>query len=143
MKIAIPIADLAENKKVISGGFNSTGQICIYDNDTNEIVWMKTTDLATNIGDLLPALLQKRVSDIITYRIQPMALKVLENKGFNVYKSKGTLLDENIICYNQKELPLFDMKSAMAEAISCKEACSNCRVSCGVEENTKNKKQAF
>jgi predicted Fe-Mo cluster-binding NifX family protein len=126
MNIAIPVTDLEKNKNIISDGLSATGQICIYNSCTNEATWMKTSDLAANMGELLSALEKKAVSDIITSRIQPMALKVLVNKGFHVYKSIGNLLNENILQFNQKKLPFFDMESAMANISICGGACDIC-----------------
>jgi len=130
MKIAIPVVDLDINKNIISGGLNSTGHICIYDDEANEAVWMSVLDLATNMGELLPTLEKKTVSGIITSRIQPLALKVLVNKGFHVYKSRGNLLDENILQFNRKELTLFNMENAIAEAIICGGSCDVCNTDC-------------
>ena len=65
---------------------------------------MKTLELAPNMGELLPALERENVSTIISRQVQPMALKVLVNKGFSVYKSIGDLLDENI-CLLIKVIP--------------------------------------
>lgn len=71
-----------ENKNLISAGLYSTGQICIYDTIAEEFLWIKTSKLAKNMDDLLPALEQQDISVIITSRIQPIALKFLVNKGF-------------------------------------------------------------
>lgn len=56
MKIAIPVVDLNLKRNRIAGGLNVIGQICIYDLAKQEGIWMKTLDLAPNMGELLPAL---------------------------------------------------------------------------------------
>jgi|GEM_PF-437300 len=141
MRIVIPVIDLEEKKHLISGGLNSTGQLCIYDTITEEFLWLKTSKLAQNMGELLPALEQQEISVIITSKIQPMALKVLVNKGFKVYKSEGILLNENIKHYNQKNLSFFDMESAMSDALLCGGSCAVCSTDCqespDFESNTK------
>jgi len=136
MKIAIPVVDLEENKNLISKGLTATGQICIHDNSTMESVWMKTAELAENMGELLPALEKRQVSVIITSKVQPMALKVLVNKGFYVYKSKGDRLEENILSFNRNELSIFNMDSAMVDAIFCGGSCDICNTDC--QESTDN-----
>jgi len=55
MKIAIPVVDLNLHKNCIAIGLNVIGQICIYELVKQEGVWMKTLDLAPNMGELLPA----------------------------------------------------------------------------------------
>jgi predicted Fe-Mo cluster-binding NifX family protein len=130
MKIAIPVLDLNAQKNRIAGGLNATGHLCIYDDTTGESLWMKTSELAANMGDLLPALEQKNIIDIITFKVQPMALKVLVNKGFRVYQSIGDKLDENLRSFSQNELAPFAMESAMLDAALCGGACDSCKTDC-------------
>jgi len=130
MKIVIPVVDVSTRKNQIAGGLNVTGHLCIYDNVSKEGNWMKTTDLAPNMGELLPALERENVTTIISRQVQPMALKVLVNKGFSVYKSESDVLDDNIILFNNNELSLFDMESTMNDAAACGGACNSCVVEC-------------
>jgi len=130
MRIVIPVVDLEENKNRISGGLNATGQICLYDSVTEEFLWLKISKLAENLGELLPALEQRDISVIITSKIQPMALKVLVNKGFKVYQSQGDLLQDNITYYHQKTLLRFNMESAMSDALICGGSCAVCSTDC-------------
>jgi len=130
MRIVIPVVDLEENKNLIFGGLNATGQICIYDTVTEEFFWIKTSNLAENMGELLPALEKQEISVIITTKIQPMALKVLVNKGFQVYKSDGIQLKENILQFNQNGLSIFDMESAMSDSLLCGGSCAVCSTDC-------------
>ena len=136
MKIAIPIVDLNLQRNIIAGGLSVTGYISIFDPILHETTWMKTLDLAPNMGELLPALERKKVSTIITRQIHPMALKVLVNKGFNVYKSKGDELDLNIQLFANNELIPFDMETAMQYATICGGECGECKTDC--EETTPN-----
>lgn len=137
MKIAIPVADHSSRRNEIAGNLNILGFLCIYDTETLEGKWMKTIELAPNMGELLPALEQQTVKTIITKQIHPMALKVLVDKGIQVYKSTGNLLDENIrlLCNNQ--LNTFDMNSAMTFAKICGGECDSCNTDCD-DESTKN-----
>ena len=134
MKIAIPIIDMNLHKNTIAGGLSVTGYISIFDPILHETTWMKTLDLAPNMGELLPALERKKVSTIITRQIHPMALKVLVNKGFNVYKSKGDELDLNIHLFANNELIPFDMEGAMKFAIICGGECGDCKTDCEDEK---------
>jgi hypothetical protein len=130
MKIAIPIVDLNLQRNTIAGGLSVTGDICIFDPILHETTWMKTLNLAPNMGELLPAFEQRNISTIITRQIHPMALKVLVNKGFEVYKSKGDELDLNIHFYANNELIPFDMEAAMKFATICGGECGDCKTDC-------------
>ncbi len=130
MNIAIPILDTESNSNTIASGLNVNGCICLYDCERNALRWMKTLDLAENMGELLPALEQKSVSAIITEKIHPMALKVLVNKGFEVYRSQGNELDLNIRLFNEKALIPFNMEAAMDFATVCGGKCNSCETEC-------------
>jgi len=130
MKIAIPVIDKELQRNQIAGSFNVIGFLCIYDTDLLEGCWMKTLELAPNMGELLPALERENVSTVISRQVQPMALKVLVNKGFSVYKSIGMLLDENISLFMNNELTTFDMEAAMTNAAVCGGSCGVCSTDC-------------
>ena len=130
MKIAIPVVDKDLLRNRIAGSLNVIGFICIYDTVIGEGRWMRTLDLAPNMGELLPALERENISTIISRQVQPMALKVLVNKGFCVYKSNGDMLDNNIGLLIKNELFLFDMEAAMANAAVCGGACDACSTDC-------------
>jgi len=130
MKIAIPVVDTDLLRNRIAGSLNVIGFICIYDTVIGEGRWMRTLDLAPNMGELLPALERENISTIISRQVQPMALKVLVNKGFCVYKSNGDMLDNNIGLLIKNELFLFDMEAAMANAAICGGACDSCSTDC-------------
>jgi len=134
MNIVIPVLDLDLKRNTIAGGLSVTGNICIFDSIFHETIWLKTIDLAPNMGELLPALERKKVSTIITKQIHPMALKVLVNKGFEVYKSIGDELDLNIHFFVNNELTLFDMEAAMKFATICGGECSDCSTECEDEK---------
>lgn len=126
MKVALPIIDIASNRNVLASGLNANGSICLYDTVSKSGNWIKTTDLASNMGELLPALERLEISVIITIQIHPMALKVLANKGFEVYKAKGNLIEENIEYYQNKKLDLYSYEAAMKLATVCGGECSTC-----------------
>lgn len=130
MKIAIPVVDQKKQKNNIAGGLNVIGHLCIFDTDKNEGCWMRTVDLAPNMGELLPALERNEVSVIITRQVQPMALKILVNKGFSVYKSNGAELLVNVDLFSKNELTLFDMDAAMEFATVCGGECDACNTDC-------------
>lgn len=126
MKIAIPIIDTTKNKYKVSGGLNANGCLCLFDIETNAGRWIKTLDLAPDMGELLHELERKAVSVIITDKIHPMALKVLVNKGFDVFQSGSDTLGENIRLYNESKLKKFSYKKAMDFAQVCGGECNTC-----------------
>ncbi len=126
MKVALPIIDISSNRNILAGGLNVNGSICLYDVDSKSGSWIKTTDLAANMGELLPALEALEVSVIITRQIHPMALKILANKGFEVYKAKGNHLKENIQFFQNRRLDLYSHEAAMELATICGGECSTC-----------------
>lgn len=130
MKVAIPVLDKNMHRNHIAVGLSVTGYLCIYDVTTNEGTWMRTLDLAPNMGELLPALEQQSVSAIITEQIHPMALKVLVNSGFKVYRSNGNVLEFNIDLFKMKTLIPFDMDAAMDFATVCGGTCESCKTEC-------------
>jgi hypothetical protein len=126
MKVALPIVDIASNRNILASGLNVNGSICLYDLDSKSGNWIKTADLAPNMGELLPALEALTISVIITRQIHPMALKILSNKGFDVYKAKGNILEENIAFYQSNKLDLYSHEAAMELATICGGECSTC-----------------
>lgn len=130
MKIAIPVLSTDLQKMSIAASLSVLGCLCIYDTIKNEGRWMKTLDLASNMGELLPALERENVSTIITRQLQPMALKVLANKGFDVFKAAGNRLEENIQLFGLNELVHFDMEAAMQFATICGGECDDCKTDC-------------
>jgi predicted Fe-Mo cluster-binding NifX family protein len=135
MKIAIPVINTDIQKTSIAASLSVLGSLCIYDTIKNEGRWMKTMDLAPNMGELLPALEKESVSTIITRQLQPMALKVLVNKGFEVFKADGNRLEDNILLYNLNELAHFDMEAAMQFATICGGECDDCKTDCETTPN--------
>lgn len=135
MKIAIPVINTNVQKTSIAASLSALGSLCIYDTIKNEGRWMKTMDLAPNMGELLPALEKECVSTIITRQLQPMALKVLVNKGFEVFKADGNRLEDNIQLYNLNELAHFDMDAAMQFATLCGGECDDCKTDCETTSN--------
>ena len=137
MRIAIPVIDKELQRNRIAGSLNVNGNLCIYDTVNSEGRWMKTLELAPNMGELLPALERENVSAVISRQLHPMALKVLVNKGFCVYKSVGDLLDENIRLLINNELITFDMEAAMTNATICGGACDSCSTDCETHSEVK------
>ncbi len=126
MNIAIPTQDTATNKNTIASSLHVNGSICLYNIDSKSGNWLKTNDLAPNMGELLPALEALAISVIITRQIHPMALKILVNKGFEVYKAVGNTLTENIDFYTNKKLDLYSHDAAMELATVCGGECTTC-----------------
>lgn len=126
MKLAIPVIDTEMNKDILSAGLNANGSICLYDMDHQLADCMKTSELAENMGDLLPELSSRHISVIITRQVHPMALKILINKGFAVYKAKGNQLKENIQLFQNKMLEQYSHEASMELANVCGGECTSC-----------------
>ena len=136
MKIAIPVIDKELQRNQIAGSLTVIGSLCIYDTNLKNGSWMKTLDLAPNMGELLPAFERNNISTIITKQIHPMALKVLVNRGILVYKSIGNELDNNILLLSNNELIPFDMEAAMQFATICGGECGDCKTECEDEKKS-------
>ena len=134
MKIAIPVVDKDLKKFEIAGSLNVIGCLCIFDTETHEGRWMRTLELAPNMGELLPALERETVTVLITRQIHPMALKVLVGKGLDVFQSKGHFLEENIRLFTDNQLLRFDMEAAMKFAKVCGGECGDCKTDCEDEK---------
>ena len=130
MKIAIPVIDRDLQRNRIAGSLSVVGSLCIYNTETKEGSWMKTLDLAPNMGELLPAFERNDISTIITKQVHPMALKVLVNRGINVFKSVGDELETNLQFLSDNALIPFDMEAAMQFATVCGGECSDCSTDC-------------
>jgi len=130
MKIAIPIVNIDIMKNNIASSLSVVGSICIYDTETDVANHMRTLDLAPNMGELLPALAFEGVRVIVSQQVHPMALKVLVNSGFKVFRASGVDVDKNIQMYKAGELMKFDMGGAMEFADACGGACDACDVEC-------------
>jgi len=126
MKIVLPIIDIASNRNILASSLNVNGSICLYDLESKSGSWIKTSNLAPNMGELLPALEALAISVIITRQIHPIALKILSNKGFDVYQAKGNLLEENIQFYQSRTLDLYSHEAAMEIATVCGGECTSC-----------------
>ena len=134
MKIALPTIDIYANKNVLAGGWHVNGSICVYDTEQKKGSWLRTTDLAANMGDLLPALEAQTVEAIIAEQMHPMALKILVNKGFKVYKAQGKELEVNIELFEKKELICYSHEAAMELAVVCGGECTTCETDTCDEE---------
>ncbi len=134
MNVAIPVVDKDRHKYNIANGFNSTGYLCIYSTENENFTWMDVSDLADNMGELLPALISRKVNNVITLHIHPMALHVLGNKGFHIYRSEGSNLIENVELFNKDQLPIYDIKTSYANTKICGGECSVCSTECQEEK---------
>jgi predicted Fe-Mo cluster-binding NifX family protein len=131
MKIAIPVMDLHHNKFMIANSLSVLGYLCIYDMVKDGLKWKQTLDYASSMGELLPALEKQDVSVFIVKNILPMALKVLLNKGFIVYKAKGDNLETNISFSVNGNLDFYDYEQALVDKISCGgTTCGSCSLDC-------------
>jgi len=136
MKIAIPVIDRDLQRNRIAGSLSVVGSLCIYNTETKEGSWMKTLDLAPNMGELLPAFERNNISTVITKQVHPMALKVLVNRGIVVFKSVGDELEANLQLLLDDVLIPFDMEAAMQFATICGGECSDCSTECDDEKKT-------
>lgn len=126
MKIALPTVDTHEHKNVLAAGLNANGCICLYDMQAKSGKWFKTSEVAADMGSLLPALEALSISVIIAENMHPMALKILINKGFKVYKACGQKLSVNIEMFEQNALSSYTHEAAMMLADVCGGECTSC-----------------
>lgn len=129
-RIAIPVKNLDSGRNNIANTLDANGHLCLYDKDTTELHWLKVSELAANLGDLLPALEQQSVTEILSVNIHPMALKVLVNKGFRVYRTQGSNLRYNLSLWKAERLSTFGMQELMAETELCGGTCDSCDTTC-------------
>lgn len=137
MRIAIPVKDLHSGRNNIAKTLDANGHLCFYDQATTELNWMKVSELADNLGELLPALEQRSVTDILSLNMHPMALKVLINKGFKVYRTQGSNLQYNLSLWKAERLPPFILQDLMAETSMCGGTCDSCDTTCEPTSDTK------
>lgn len=130
MRIAIPVKNLDSGRNNIADTLDANGHLCLYDKSTTEIHWMKVSDLAANLSDLLPALEKHAVTEILSVNMHPMALKVLVSKGFCVYRTRGSNLRYNLSLWKAERLPKFDLKTLMTESQRCGGGCERCDTAC-------------
>jgi hypothetical protein len=136
MRVAIPVKNLDTGRNNIADTLDANGNICLYDNDTTEIHWLKVRDLAANLGDLLPALESRSVTEILSVNMHPMALKVFVNRGFQVYRTQGSNLRYNLSLWKAERLPKFDMHELMSKSQGCGGTCDSCNTACDTTEES-------
>lgn len=132
MRIAIPVKNLDSGRNLIAKSLDANGHLCLYDQKTNELKWLKISDIASDMGALLPALEKASVTEIVSGSLHPMALKVLVNRGFEVYRSQGSNLQYNLSLRKAERLQPFNMAELMAETSGCGSNCSTCETTCEV-----------
>jgi len=130
MRVAIPVKNLDSGRNNIANTLDANGHLCLYDKDTTELHWLKVSDLAVNLGELLPALEKHSVTEILSVNMHPMALKVLVNKGFSVYRTNGSNLRYNLSLWKAERLRKFEMKELMTETQLCGGGCESCDTTC-------------
>lgn len=134
MRIAIPVKNLDSGRNSIAKTLDANGHLCLYDTQTSELKWLKVSELASNLGELLPALEKHSVTEICSVGMHPMALKVLVNKGFIVYRAQGSNLRYNLSLWKAERLSTFGMKELMAETMGCGGGCESCETDCETTE---------
>ena len=137
MLIAIPVKNAETGRNSIAKTLDANGHLCLYDKETCELDWMKVSELASNLGDLLPALEKRSVTEIFSVNMHPMALKVLVNKGFVVYRAQGSNLQYNLSLWKAERLPTFGMRELMSEMKGCDGGCEACETVCETTEEMK------
>lgn len=130
MRIAIPVKNLESGRNSIAKTLDANGHLCLYDKVTDELKWIKVSELANNLGDLLPALEKQSVTEIFSVNMHPMALKVLVNKGFVVFRAQGSNLQYNLSLRKVERLTPFGMRELMAEVSGCGGGCEACETDC-------------
>ena len=135
MKIAIPVVDTDKKKNIIAAGLNVLGSLCIYDPDVQTSIWVKTLDLAPNMGMLLPALEEKKVLVIISQQVHPIALKVFVKSGFDVFRAIGRDVKTNLQLWESGKLVMFNTESNIEFSEMCGDVCDSCVDECDSENS--------
>lgn len=128
MKVLVPVVDSLSHKYEIAPGFSESCSVCIIDASSNEVIWYKPASLSVDFFAMMEELKQTGVVSIITSTIQPMALKVLNQKGFKVYRSVGNDLHANLELFEMLCLPLIGYGEALNQIESfCGQSCATCK----------------
>ena len=126
MKIFIPVTDSIKKRYKIASGVNESGTVCIFNSDDNQLTWYEAKDNNSSFPDMLADLKSANITDIIINKVFPLALKILTNNGFTVYKSVGDDLITNLELFKMKCLPIYQMEEALTEHSSCSRTCTSC-----------------
>jgi predicted Fe-Mo cluster-binding NifX family protein len=126
MKVFIPVVDGQLNRYQIADGFSSSGSVCVYDTDENEVVWYQSAQEPVGQSTILEELRTSGVVHVITSSMAPMALKVFSDCGFTVFRSIGRDLMANIEFLKMACLPIYGLGDAFGATSGCKSTCSSC-----------------
>ena len=127
MKVFVPVIDSASHRYEIAGGFSQSCSVCIYDTSDNHVTWYDPSGLPVDFSEILEELKLNGVVNVIATAMQPMALKVLSNGGFRVYRSVGNDLLTNLELLKMRCLPLYGYEEALSEVHSfCATSCDSC-----------------
>ena len=129
MNIILPVIDNNEGKFTMAKGFHSSEDVCLYNSLDGTYDWIKTKDISSHEDNLSVSLKRRNVFTIITSHMPFLAMRLFQESGLLVYKSKGTSVEENIALFTQKELEAFTPQIYSGTTYS---ACGSCSSSsCG------------
>lgn len=122
MKTIIPVI----NGKCIADGFISTPDVCLYEMETSEREESLFKEVVEPGKGILSQFEEKKINGAIVAHIQLMALKVLSEKGFVVYKSDGRDLEHNLRLLKENKLKPFPPLEARENGTVCSGECDTC-----------------
>lgn len=125
MKVMLPIADKERGKETVARGFHNASHVCVYDSHSKSFDWMPVKSISENPGDFTRELQRMGISTVISAYLPPMALRIFARSGLDVYRARGTKLDENIRFFVQNQLESFTTQSAR-ETWGCNSSCGSC-----------------
>ncbi|MCK9159236.1 MAG: hypothetical protein WCR45_01290 [Bacteroidaceae bacterium] len=122
MKVIIPIS----KNKCIADGFNTTADVCVFDTETEATTFTFWKEIIPSGSSILAQFEKMKIAGAIVGHIQLMALKVLSEKGFVVYKSQGRILQQNLMLLKENKLTLYPPIEAMENGVICSGECNSC-----------------
>ncbi len=125
MKILFPVVDNDKNKEVLASGFFETKNVCVFDSDTLQCQHLNIDELGSSMRNLPMALKELNINSIISTKIRPLALQILMRCGLDIYKAKGTDVEENLGLFQGGFLTKYSIESSR-ELLACNGTCSSC-----------------
>ena len=125
MKVMLPIAEREGGKETVAQGFHNAQYVCIYDYQNKSFEWMPVKKISSNPGDLSKELQRMGISKVISTYLPPMALRIFARSGLDVYRARGTNVEENITFLKHNQLESFTTQAAR-ETWGCESSCGSC-----------------
>lgn len=128
MKIMIPVINDEAGKYTLAESFHNAEYACIYETDSKNYEWVKTTDLSEKSENLSFELKRKGILSVLINKMSPMALGLFIESGFKVFQAESTDMKENLDLFHQRLLKYY--KYAVEDfSDPCAGSCGSCSTS--------------